>query len=373
MKKSTFPFLILLFLSISILINCSKSNSEDSAIVPVSSSITLFDDIIFYSGYANPVNEPVPSDVIRVSNTKYAMKITDNQLDSIGDNLVMKVILKAACDNYDRIGSVFLNFIPKDNAYETNNIDSKIEIARFITPFMDKNRQPDEVSYRFEVNNIAKLLTDENLSSEYDFWVEFDIFGTSGAARKQIAGCADRIDTFWGTLKLISNIESSTPGKQYFVPIVCKTGLNNYEHTDVIGVTSKKFTIDLPSEIANGKLYLITSNHGANQGGEEYNRRNHFIYFDDTLIDTYKPGGESCEPFRAINTHGKGIYGSSPRTAEMWASFSNWCPGDKIPTRVYDLGHLSKGTHTFKIDVPDAEFVGGKGDIPLSAYLQGDQ
>ena len=53
----------------------------------------------------------------------------------------------------------------------------------------------------------------------------------------------------------------------------------------------------------------------------------------------------------------------------MW---NNWCPGDKIPTRVYYLGNIAIGKHTFKIEVPDAKFVGAQGSIPFSVYIQGD-
>ena len=96
------------------------------------------------------------------------------------------------------------------------------------------------------------------------------------------------------------------------------------------------------------------------------------IYFDGNLIDTYKPGGKSCEPYRVYNTQGNGIYGPSPRSTSGWTSWNNWCPGDRVPIRVYELENLAEGNHTFKIDVPDAKFVEGQGNIPLSVYIQGD-
>ncbi|RZL01044.1 MAG: T9SS type A sorting domain-containing protein, partial [Pedobacter sp.] len=100
-------------------------------------------------------------------------------------------------------------------------------------------------------------------------------------------------------------------------------------------------------------------------------RRNHFIYFDDALALTYKPGGLSCEPFRQYNTQGNGIYSPQPRPLWQWQQISNWCPGDKIPIRSISLGSLSAGTHSFRIDVPDATFNGGQGYFPMSVYLQG--
>jgi len=38
----------------------------------------------------------------------------------------------------------------------------------------------------------------------------------------------------------------------------------------------------------------------------------------------------------------------------------------------YNLGTLDVGNHTFKIDVPEAVFMDGQGNIPLSVYIQGE-
>ena len=118
------------------------------------------------------------------------------------------------------------------------------------------------------------------------------------------------------------------------------------------------------------QLVLITSNHGANQGGEEYIRREHYVYVDGMLALQYKPGRDSCEPFRIYNTQGNGIYGPYQRSDEEWQSFSNWCPGDIIDTRIVTLGALAGGVHEFVIEVPDAVFADMQGDFPFSLYVQ---
>src|SRR5690606_26749076 len=96
----------------------------------------------------------------------------------------------------------------------------------------------------------------------------------------------------------------------------------------------------------------------------------HFVYVDGELVLQYKPGRESCEPFRKYNTQGNGIYGPSARSDEEWQSFSNWCPGDIIDTRVIPLGPLAAGAHEFVIDVPDATFADMQGNFPFSLYVQ---
>lgn len=359
--------IVLVFL----IFTCSKKNSTQNSDAP--ETIILFDEILFYDGYAETVDEPVPVGIYRVSNSRYVTKMTDEYIKKIGSKLNLEITVKAACDNYDRIGKVFLSLMDKGVDYNKEDVVSTVELARFITPFMDKNKSPDQVPYEFEVDNIAKILRDNALLNKYDFWFEFDIFGVPYTANKEISGCEGKNYTFFGTLKLVSSEEATNNPEQVFVSIASFESFNNYKDTDVIGQTTRSFNVEIPVATKVAKLYLITSNHGANAGGEEYNRRTHNIYFDGNLIDSYIPGGKSCEPFREYNTQANGIYGDSPRTDSEWASFSNWCPGDVIPIRAYDLGDLNAGTHTFKIEVPDAEFVDGQGDIPLSAYLQGDK
>ncbi len=351
--------------------NC-KNNPAENSVEMKDSSIKIFDGVLFYDGYAETVNEPVPEGVIRVQNSRYVTKIPIGFINGLKQKLEMEVIVKAACDNYDRIGSVYLSMINKDEPYIKSKIVHQIEIARFITPFMDKNKSPQEVPYKYEIDNIASLLKDENYSNKYDFWMELDIFGVPYAANKQIKGCDGKNFTFYGTVTLTSVGDNLKSSNQYLAPIASYVYLNNYKDTDETGKTLRSLPIELTSSLTNAKLFLITSNHGANNGGEEYNRRDHYIYLDNKLLSVYKPGGKSCEPFRTYNTQSNGIYGTKVRTEAEWSSFSNWCPGDVIPIRVYDLDILEKGNHTFKIEVPDAKFVGKQGEIPFSAYIQGE-
>lgn len=341
-------------------------------------TITVFDEILFYDGYAAVVDletHPVPAGVIRHRNDLYAIKLTQEQLNSFGDELTMNVTIKAACDNYDRIGNINIAFVPQGSeTYSPDDVE-RIEIGRFITPFMNKNFQPDEVPYSYSINNVAQIFKDQAILAEYDIWVELEVFGVPYAAQTQVSGCSGRIDVFYGTLEFV-NEASGAPAQEdnFLLPFSFKYMLRDYtlEGTDELNETVKSIYFDVSEEITNAKFYLITSNHGANENGEEYNRRNHYIYLDEEQVLMYKPGGLSCEPFRQYNTQGNGIYGPTPRTDSQWASFSNWCPGDVIPIRIIEVGNLAVGTHQFKIDVPSAVFVNNEGYFPYSLYLQGD-
>lgn len=348
-------------------------------------TVTVFDAVRFYDGYLVEKNpeDPTLDGILRHRTSLYAIKLTDEQLAQIGDSLEMHVRVQACCDNYDRIGNVNIAFVPKGQATYKPDEVQRIEIGRFITPFMNKNKKPDTVPYEYKVPYLSYIFRDSELRAQYDIWVELEIFGVPYAANQQIKGCADRSDVFLGTLKFstINENRGVMTDKDVLVPIVIKNpeyiahNLNNYDEraTDEIGKTIKTYTFTVPKDVADGQLVVVTSNHGANEGGEEYNRRWHYIYYDggEEPVMVYKPGRNSCEPFRKYNTCPNGIYGYFKKSDETWQSFSNWCPGDVIDNRIIDLGEVKAGTHTVCISVPDAEFVGGQGDIPVSIFFQG--
>lgn len=351
-------------------------------------SILIFDKAIFFDGYnsltgiSDESKAMIPEDdgILRHRTSLYAVKLTDEQLSKIGEHLRMEVEVGALCDNYDRIGNINLAFVPKGSeSYNTDEV-TRTELARFITPFMDKNKQPDVVPYSYEMDNVSLILRDRQIREQYDIWVEFELFGVPYAANSQIAGCAGRQDVFTGTLRLVTD---ATPAgltdNHVFVPVVMKRpeyigkNFNNYSEgaTDVEGKTDKTWYFDLPEDVEDGQVVLIISNHGANSGGEEYNRRPHWVYFDDSKMTIFTPGRETCEPFRKYNTQTNGIYGLLEKSESAWQSFSNWCPGDVIDIRVYNVGSIPKGEHGFRLRVPKAKFVDKQGDFPVSIYFQG--
>jgi len=340
-------------------------------------TLRIFDEVLFYDGYAdtNVFLVPSPPAVKRLRTSLFTKKITDAELAQIGKTFSMKVLVKAACDNYDRGGHVSLALVPKGSkTYSlTDTAVKRLEIARFITPFMNKNKTPNTVPYDYEINNVASILKEKKITDKYDIWMELEIFGVPYAAQTQVTGCSGRTDVFYGTVDLITTGSSSIENNNVIISLGNQLNFNNYQAgaTDIITKTIKTLTFKVGTTSFNTSIYLITSNHGAGTGGEEYNRRDHFVYLDGNQIFKYKPGFPTCEPYRVYNTQGNGIYGSSPRTDATWQSFSNWCPGAVIPTRIINIGTLLPGTHTFKIEVPDALFVGADGNFPLSVYIQG--
>ena len=339
---------------------------------PAPEVLYVLEDVVFYDGYAGTVDEPVPPGVIRHSNALNAIRFTDEQLAKIQDTLKLGVIVGALCDNYDRIGSVNLALVPKGAVTYVPAEVQRLELARFITPFMNMNKEPRTVPYEWDADNVVAILKDEDLRAEYDFWFELFIFGVPYAANTEVPGCADRNDTQLGTLLLYTDSTKEPEPFTTLLPLAISEPFNNYAEgaTDMVGLTRKTIAFTLPEDTQAAQLVLITSNHGANAGGEEYVRRLHNVYVDEQLVLQYTPGRTTCEPFRMYNTQGNGIYGGSAKSDEEWQSFSNWCPGDVIDTRIVPIGPRSAGVHSFVIDVPKAAFTGGQGDFPFSLYVQ---
>lgn len=367
----------------------SAQTFADTSVSGEESRVVIYDEVIFFDGYNTLENlsdeskAMIPEDdgILRHRTSLYAVKLTDEQLDRIGENLTMHVEIGALCDNYDRIGNINLALVPKGaDSYDPDKVE-RMEIGRFITPFMNKNYDPTSVPYVFEMDYLSLILRDARLRADYDIWAEFELFGIPYAANEQVRGCAGRQDVFTGTLTFATNAEPAPlTDNNVLVPVVIKKpeyvkggNFNNYGEgsTDEPGKTVKTWSFELPEDVTDGQIVFITSNHGANMGGEEYNRRRHMVYFDGKLATIYTPGRDSCEPFRVYNTQPNGIYGYDEMSDQVWQSFSNWCPGDKIDNRILHVGPLAKGKHDFKIKVMGARFVDGQGDIPVSIFFQG--
>ena len=350
--------------------------------------LNLFDNVVYYDGYKRDVvvDADLTDGVTRHSNSLYAVPLPDDFFTrGPKKDLQLEVLVGALCDNYDRFGRVNLALVPKDaEGYDPDDATSaeRIEIARFITPFMDKNKQPDVVPYVYDIQDIDGLLEDTSMREKYNIWVETELFGVPYAANQQIAGCADRNDVFTATVSLTWLPSAETEEEKApltLIPLVLtksehhgEINFNNYreEATDTLGTTTRRFTFDVPEDMTDAEIYFILTNHGAAEGGEEYVRRLHHVYWDDDIALSYRPGGESCEPYRKYNTQPNGIY-SSYRLPTFWRNYSNWCPGQAVPIRRIQLGQVKKGTHSLMVRVPDAVFYNKSGDFRPSVFFLG--
>jgi hypothetical protein len=336
-------------------------------------NINVFSQIVFYDGYAGNVSNPVPANTVRLANYRYTKKLTDAELNSFQNKIQMNVTIGALCDNYDRIGGVHIALVPKNQISYTLNdpLVKRIEIGRYITPFMNKNIFPTEVPYSFDVDNLYGVFSSTTLRAAYDIWVELDVFGVPYAANTQVAGCSGRNDVFAGTLDFLTyNDPAVTNTYNNLLPLLDSNELNNYNSTDQAGQTVRLVNFNLNQVTSNAKFFIVTTPHGANTNGEEYIRRQNFVSLDNAQVLTFTPGGKTCEPYRQYNTQGNGIYGANPQSTPWWTSWNNWCPGDSVPIRSFTATTLAAGNHVLKYEVPSAVFYNQDGRVVLSIYMQ---
>ncbi len=355
-----------------------------------------YDHITFYDVYAGTVSDsvaPVPQGIYRLNNSRLTTLLRGEDLDKMGDSLRLDVTITALCDNYDRIGSVDLVLMDRDSLIyndcwrtkpnggtysgrlgDTDPTIQRIEVGRYITPFMDKNKGVD-VPYSWDISFLSPLLHDKALRDTMNLWLEFHLEGVPYAANTQIAGCAGRNDVFAGTLEIVSNDMPAQPQKQLTLPLAYERYLCSYrpDRTDEEGTTVAHYQVHLDEPMSDAMFLMVNSNHGANSGGEEYNRRLHYVWVNEWMASVYRPGRTSCEPFRQYNTQSNGIYGSSTMSDESWQSFSNWCPGDVIDNRIIHLGAIPAGDYDFRLMVPDAVFADNEGYFPFSLTFFGVQ
>ncbi|MCX6106128.1 MAG: peptide-N-glycosidase F-related protein [Proteobacteria bacterium] len=351
--------------------------------------VTIFDTVLSYSGpdgdnYKDPT--PIPL-LLRHSAAAYATKIRPEEVANLGSDLQLKLNIKYGCATYDASMNIDLVLVPKNGtAYSrmsdfhvrfTNKNVTRFEIARGITPFMNRDQGLTQAPYTWSIGHLAKILRDLDLQSKYDFWIEASMPGALGEAEKQIASCkgAALNDGLWVSADLVSYSSYIPEGKSVLVPIDAHSHLTsdpNRKPSDVsftseggvIGEYTRTFTLD--QNLSDARFYLITSKHGSGPGQEEYIRRGHNIYLDGKLIKQYTPGG-SCEPYRKYNTMSNQIYGPIPHF--LWYLWSNWCPGAPVPTRVLAVADLAAGSHTIRLSVPGMT---GNGAVDFSVYLKGD-
>ena len=213
--------------------------------VSAQTTITLMNGVIFNDGYAALVPDVAPEPgVIKLRNDLFTTKLTTDELNSIGTSLQMRVVIGALCDNYDRIGSVNLALVPPGaDTYDPAQVEH-IELGRFITPFMNKNVQPDSVPYVFHIDNVTMLLRDPVLTTTYDIWVELQVFGVPYAAQTQVAGCSGRDDVFSGKLSFQTDDAAPAADTDVLTPLFFEANFNNYQAdaTDTLGLTTKSIT-----------------------------------------------------------------------------------------------------------------------------------
>ncbi|NQX37887.1 Peptide-N-glycosidase F, N terminal [Pedobacter steynii] len=318
-------------------------------------TVNVLKNVDFYDGYAQKVAQPVAKGLTRISNAEYLYQLSSAEIDKIGQTLKIKVTVKSGCDNYDRIGHVTLALMPKGEQFKLEKAE-QFELLRIMTPFMYRTRQPDHIPYEAQIDQMVSTIK----QAGKDVYLLTEVFGTTGAGQREVIGCDGSLLTFNVSVDLISD-KTKNLSTRKGISLLSYYSLDGKDKA--AGKNSKQVSFELPDDTKTTVLYVISSGHGAAEGGEEYNWREHIVDLDGKEY-TRLEMSQNCAPFEMYNTQPNGIY-----FGDISKERRSWCPGGPVQTRMINLGPLAKGKHTLKVSIPDAEFEKTDSKYYVSAYL----
>ncbi len=300
------------------ILGCSSSPGSPSPV----GAIKLFDQVPQFGIYrvdeATPPNYTPPPGVISWKRgTYYVTKLDEAQKNAIGQYVAARITYHAQCDNYDRIGNVFLIVKPRG---EMPNVDEpRTELVRFITPF-SSYRQPEELAtYTFpdaDLSPFARTLADPTR----DVWI--GLGGGSNPYGEDPCATAGRDADFSAigfkySLEFVSSVPR-TPGNTETIALVPATTAMS---TPIEGRAQGAATA------LSGQAVVIVSGHGSEGGGNEYDYTTDTLLLNGEEIGSFSTGVD-CSPYGALSPEGnQGIFQASNRR--------NWCPGALVDSRAF--------------------------------------
>jgi hypothetical protein len=115
-------------------------------------------------------------------------------------------------------------------------------------------------------------------------------------------------------------------------------------------------TFNLEKPIKNAQLRYITTGHGGWENGDEFVPKKNSVYLDEQLAFSFIPWRQDCGSYRLFNP-ASGNFGNGLSSSDY--SRSNWCPGTVTNPMLIDLGDLSAGKHSIRINIPQGLPEGG--------------
>ena len=307
----------------------------------------VFDQIPQFGiyGTSDPKNYTPPAGVLMWDfGTAFAAKLTEAQQAQIGADVVARVTYHAQCDNYDRIGGVFMVVVPRDQ--KPTATTPRTELARFITPFSNYMRGT-LATYVFADTDLAPyahVLGDRS----HDVWV--GVFGGSNSYDGDPctnAGVSSDFKAvgFKYSLELVSTkpLGGGTP--------LLLTGAF-YQAAMKVPVTG---TFMNPGAEIAGNVTVIVSGHGSAAGGVEYRNTQDTLSVNGTQVGSFSTKLD-CASYEKYSPDGNpGIFrnnnSSNPR---------NWCPGALVAARSFPVT-LMPGANTVSLAISPA-------DLPSGSY-----
>ncbi|MEK8029878.1 peptide-N-glycosidase F-related protein [Ideonella sp. DXS29W] len=307
-------------------------------------TFTPFSDIPMFGLYATdaPPYTPPAGVLMKNNGTRYITKLTSAQRALIGSDLKARITYHAQCDNYDRLGAMFL--IVKRPGEDPLDTDPIVEVARWVTPFSDF-WQGAKATYTFPEADLAPfsgLMRNRNV----DVWLGID--GGSNPYTGDPCTNKDvtpefRVVGFRYTVDLVS----TQPGKASKGLPSMPVPMSDYTSVPVAGSATSKRT-------GGGTAVVIVSGHGSASGGDEYKHTVDTLTVNGAAVGSFSTQA-MCAAYRKYSPDGNPFIflnngGSNPR---------NWCPGALIPAHSFRVTLGAENTVSLDMDdprVPDGSY-----------------
>ena len=309
------------------------------------STFKVFDQIPQFGIYATstPKNYTAPEGMLMWSfGTLIVTKLADADKARILSNLAIRLTYHAQCDNYDRLGSLFV--IVKPSGQTPIEKDPRIEIVRYITPFSDYNRgalatyvYPDA-----DVSAYASTLAD----ASKDVWLGI----ASGANPYDGDPCTNAGVTpefrQVGYKFSVEIVSSGPPVSSAGITLAAKS----YKSETSLPISG---TFENPSSTLSGRVTVIVSGHGSDAGGCEYMHTDDVVRVNDVQVGAF--GTEvDCASYARYSPDGnQGIFRNNTTTNPR-----NWCPGSLVAAHTYPVT-LNAGSNTVTLSVSPSNLPSG--------------
>ena len=280
-------------------------------------------------------------------------------------------------DAYDRTGSLFVILVKGENTffnglkngmnslplYQNGNgktyqgvvlkddYQPLTELMRFFTPFGIKQYNHislkdktwfNEVPYRQDISELQPILSGQEM------WV--------GA----FIGNYDQGGHRVSVEITIHPQENETKKTTFALPLFNTTNVMEMDGQEYATMFSEEkgleVTFNLEKPIKNAQLRYITTGHGGWENGDEFVPKKNSIYLDEQLAFSFIPWRQDCGSYRLFNP-ASGNFGNGLSSSDY--SRSNWCPGMVTNPMLIDLGDLSAGKHSIRIQIPQGLPEGG--------------
>lgn len=225
-----------------------------------------------------------------------------------------------------------------------NDYQPLTELMRFFTPFGIKQYNHialkdktwfNEVPYRQDISELQPLLSNQEM------WVGAFI-GNYNQGGHLIS------------VEITIHPQENQPEKTTFaLPLFNTTNVLEMAGQEYSTMFSEnkglEVTFTLEKSLKNVQLRYITTGHGGWENGDEFVPKKNSIYLNEELAFSFIPWRQDCGSYRLFNP-ASGNFSNGLSSSDY--SRSNWCPDTVTNPILIELGDLSAGKHTLRVQIP---------------------